>query len=171
MKLNYHLLRGEESMGTYGAFGIKIEVAATTLPNLNNKEIWTAGYKAIELVKSAIMEAVIAADPKARERAKQEREELLALFPEIIKVETLPNGYCSSWCCKHLPWFKVKTKAGVFIIGWRKRVIQISWENIAKAKTAHELFPSEDVTKEGKMIHAWSYDKAREYIKSVIASV
>lgn len=168
MNLDYHSLYSEEGAGSYGCYGVKIEVAASVLPNLDQEKIRYAAYDAAKLVKGAVMEAVVAADPKAQERAKQERIDLLALFPETIFVEEIPNGYCSDWCCKHLPWFIVTTKAGRIKIGWRKRVILIEWEEIANAKTAEELFPSEDVTKSGKMIHAWSYEKAKEYIQTVL---
>ena len=83
---------------------------------------------------------------------------------ETIYVEEIPNGYCNRYCCKHLPWFVVTTKVGRITIGWRKRVINIDWEGSAITKKANELFPQEDVTKGDKLIHAWGYEKAKEYI-------
>ncbi len=56
------------------------------------------------------------------------------------------------------------TPKGVITLGWRKRVLEIRWEGSDITQTAEELFPQEEVTKQGRMIHAWSYDKAREYI-------
>jgi len=71
-------------------------------------------------------------------------------------------------CCRHIPWFEVTTRVGVFIIGWRKSVISIDWEGTVGTKNAEELFPTEDVTKNGKSIHAWSYAKAKEYVTTII---
>lgn len=169
MNLDYQLLRGEESCGRYGAFGIKIEVAVSPkLPDLQTDAIWKAGYEAVEKVKAAIMEAAVAADPMAQAEAKEEREQLLALFPEPIHVETLPNGYCSQWCCKHLPWFLVTTKQGKVKIGWRKRVINIEWGDYADE--ADKLFPNEDVTKGQRYIHAWGLIKAKEYVNAILTN-
>lgn len=102
--------------------------------------------------------------------ANAQREQLLACFPDNIFVEAMPNGYCSRWCCKHLPWFKVTTEAGVFVIGWRKRVIHLEWTGVPNSKLAEELFPNEDVTKGERYIHAWSYDQAEGYIATIIAN-
>lgn len=89
----------------------------------------------------------------------------MACFPEQpIFVKDIPNGYCSQACCEHLPWFEVTTTIGVFKIGWRKRVIVIDWFGTYIQSSAKRLFPEEDVTKRDKIIHAWSYEKARDYI-------
>jgi len=160
----------EQSHGSYGSFGIEITVGATLLPELDQQPIRFAAYDAVKLVKAAVMAAVVQADPKAQQRKIQERQEILALFPEPIHVEEIPNGYCADWCCRHLPWFMVTTRVGHFKIGWRKRVIHIEWIATVGTKTAEELFPEEDVTKDGCMIHAWSLEKAQQYIASIIES-
>ncbi len=160
----------ERSHGSFGTFEIEITVGATKLPDLNQKEISYAAYDAVKLVKAAVMAAVVRDNPEAKERAKNERRELLALFSEPIHAEEIPNGYCSDWCCKHLPWFVVTTKAGRFTIGWRKHVIEINWKAVDGAGTAEDLFAAENVTKDKTMIHAWSLDDARRYIASIVVS-
>jgi hypothetical protein len=67
------------------------------------------------------------------------------------------------------PWYKVTTRKGVITLGWRKRVIEISWEPSVNNE-ADELFPGEDVTKIGRTIHAWGYDKAKQYISRLLSS-
>ena len=103
-------------------------------------------------------------------RAAEEKVAILALFPGTPFVEEIPNGYCSQYCCKHLPWFIVTTQVGRVKIGWRKRVIQIDWSETRNTKNSEELFAKEDVTKEAKMIHAWSYEDAKRYLEAIIAS-
>lgn len=160
----------EESLGTYGSFEIEINVGATKLPDLKQEAIRCAVYDAVKLLKSAVMAAVVNDNPDAQKRKENQRRDLLAFFQEPIHVEEIPNGYCSDWCCRHLPWFVVTTKIGHFTIGWRKRVIHIDWKATVGTKTAAELFPSENVTKDDCSIHAWSFEDARRYIETIMAS-
>ncbi len=118
-----------------------------------------------EKLSDLLSEETIKVDPRSKEEATKERQEILELFKDhAIFVEEIPNGYSNGWYSKHLPWFVVTTKLGRITIGWRKRVINIDWEGSIINKTANELFPGEDVTKGNKCIHAWSYEKAKEYI-------
>lgn len=85
------------------------------------------------------------------------------------------SGYAELTGC----WFKFKTEIGEIVIGWRKRVIQISWPAIGigrgdELKTsirADVLFEEESTTKEYNMIHAWGGDKATEYLKKLRIAV
>jgi hypothetical protein len=100
----------------------------------------------------------------------EQRRELLECFPEPIYVKEIPNEYNGG---KLSPWYLVTTKKGVIKIGWRKRVIVIDWSDSDIVPKAEELFGSELVdnykpTMSGKMIHAWGYDKANEYIHKLI---
>ena len=88
----------------------------------------------------------------------------------VEKVHEIPNEYCGPKCCPHSVWFLVSTKIGTIKIGWRKKVINIEWDQTALTKTAQELFPQEDVTKQGRMIHAWTYEKAQEYLTKLAQS-
>lgn len=154
--------------GEGGTFELEITVGADKLPDLESDSIRDAAYKAADLVREAVLTDMMKADPRAQQRAASQREELLSLFPEPIFVEEIPNGYCSQWCCKHLPWFSVTTRVGRFQIGWRKRVIHLEWTETRGTKTAKELFPDEDVTKEGRTIHAWGYEPAARYIARIL---
>ena len=171
MKTPLTQLYSKEGFGNHGAFAIEINVGATRLPDLQQEKISFAAYEAVRLVESAIMEAVIAASPDAQARRKAERSEIISLFSEPVLVEEIPNGYCSEWCCKHLPWFVITTRIGRFKIGWRKRVILLDWSQTVGAKTSDELFKAEDVTKDTRMIHAWSLEDAAKYIAAITESV
>lgn len=89
--------------------------------------------------------------------------------------ELLPNGYCHEDCCSHIPWILFHTIDGDIIIGWRKHVISIEWQENYKPFDMSELFSTEDVTKweeNGKRgIHAWGDEKAYEYLKKVLKAV
>lgn len=60
-------------------------------------------------------------------------------------------------------WWLVKTPRGLVHIGWRKRVISIDWEDTGIKKIVTE----DDVTKEETLVHAWSEEKAVEYLKTL----
>lgn len=85
--------------------------------------------------------------------------------------ELIPNEYCSEPCCAHRPWFLFHTPAGDIKIGWRKRVINITFMENFVQFNFNKLFAKENVTKdvEGKCrtIHAWGKDKLYEYLTAV----
>lgn len=84
--------------------------------------------------------------------------------------ELLPNGYCNDSCFSHIPWILFHTVDGDIIIGWRKRVISIEWQENYKPFKMN-IFRSHKGTKwreKGKRgIHAYGDDKAIEYLKKV----
>lgn len=98
------------------------------------------------------------------------REEVEALFKladiPVEKIWEISNKYWPDTpqytdIRRNNPWWLVKTiPYGMFEIGWRKRVIQIDWSDTGKYTTV----TADDVTKNGTMVHAWSYAKAVEYL-------
>ncbi len=60
------------------------------------------------------------------------------------------------------PWWLVKTKFGLVEIGWRKRVIQIDWSDTA----LRVIVTTDDVTREENYVHAYSVEKALEYLRA-----
>lgn len=109
---------------------------------------------------------------------KKQLEEFKEVFLKIydlneLKFTETPNKYCS---CNHCAtWFIVSTPDGDIQIGWRKRVINIVWLDNYKSFT--EIFESEDVTKgfsewdKERFIHAWSIEKAVEYLNKAKNSI
>lgn len=122
-----------------------------------------------EEIYNEISAESIKLDPEALERVAQERRDLIGLFDEPIFVEEMPNGYCGAYCCRHRPWFVVTTKVGRIVIGWRKRVIEINWEQSVVKLQAMELFPNEDVTRYLRTVHAWSLTDARRYLMAIMS--
>ena len=84
-----------------------------------------------------------------------------------VYMKEIDNKYCGAKCCPHRVWLLVTTRLGVIEIGWRKHVLSIDWSGSDVTATAEELFTDEKVTKDGRLIHAWSYDKAAEYLARI----
>lgn len=145
--------------------GVKIFIAAgRPLTELEQGLI----YNHIDDISNIIWKGHTLQDKEELERAAKIKEAILGLFGERkIYTREIPNGYCNGPCCIHLPWFLVTTSIGPIRIGWRKRVINIDWSETTQKKTADELFPDEDVTKDEHAIHAWGYDKAKEYLDKI----
>ena len=61
------------------------------------------------------------------------------------------------------PWQLAVTPQGPIVIGWRKRVISINWED-----TPARIVVTEDsVTKSETMVHAYSYADAVKYMQTL----
>lgn len=161
---------------SYDTLGIKAGQVKFTInvetsygvENAISEELETSICEAARILEKAIGREAVKANPESAIAARDNRDGILSCFDGPVFSKELPNGYCSDYCCAHLPWFAVITKVGEIKIGWRKRVLEIDWSKSDNKQTASELFPSEDVTKGWQMIHAWGYDKAREYIKKIV---
>lgn len=108
-------------------------------------------------------------------RAREERtyfEEVFtkAGFPRVNLI-TIPNEYGpDDPDYTKPPWFQAQVgQEPPLKIGWRKRVINIDWE--ASKKNLLNLFDSEDVTKGPDYIHAWTTEKAAEYLAKIIPAI
>lgn len=164
---DYLTAYSQESFGSPFNFGIRIDVDT---PNGVTESVKRLCYKVAAELEQAITRDFYANNAEAHKEAEQERTSLLSLFGNApIYVEPIPNGYCHQACCEHRPWFVVTTKIGRIKIGWRKRVINIDWSETLAPK-AEELFAAETSTKGDKMIHAWGYEKAKEYIATITES-
>jgi len=63
------------------------------------------------------------------------------------------------------PWWLVSTNWGLIKIGWRKRVISISWDDTP----IKFIVTADDVTKNETLVHAYSYGKAVDYLTILAA--
>jgi len=162
--MDFHELYDTKKCGGGVDFGMTI-AAALGVPVTDEHR--NAARRAGEKLEDELMRITVKDDPVRKERAAKERADLLACFDGTIHVKEIPNGYCSRWCCSHLPWFVVTTSSGPITIGWRKRVIQIDYSGTDVLHDAAALFPGENVTRDGQMIHAYGYDKARAYLRII----
>lgn len=98
------------------------------------------------------------------------REHAIGLFEmagfEVKSVHELPNGYwppAYTDLREKYPWWLMETDIGLVKIGWRKRVIQISWTDTAYRGTVTD----DDTTKNEDMVHAWGYSQALAYLAAL----
>lgn len=93
---------------------------------------------------------------------------LLAGF-NVTRLHRLENKYWPDAYVEQRqksPWWLAITEFGPIEIGWRKRVISISWEDTP----ARVEVTQDDVTKTDTLVHAWSYVKALEYLTTLAAA-
>lgn len=154
---------------SFGSYNFTMEIYVDAGRELNKNDL-SKIRDAAEIIQKNILQESIKLNPKSIAEANQEKNDILSLFGDrTIFSEEIPNGYCSEYCCKHLPWFVITTNKGRIKIGWRKRVINIDWSDSIIKEKANDLFEEEDVTKGDKYIHAWGLEKAKEYINKLLA--
>lgn len=154
-----------EVQGPKTSLGVEIKVCLGSERTLTDEERSLLARCSEDLLKQ-IMLTNYMNDPEDVKQGREMIKNLTACFPVVsCYIEEIPNGYTpGDPCVVNRPWLVVTTHKGRIVIGWRKRVIQIDWEQSKIKETADELFPGENVTKLGKSIHAWNYDRAKEYL-------
>lgn len=161
--MNYVEAALYESQGPGGSLGVKILVALDH--PITEAERAIIGHQCDELHVKLKKEAR-RADPKAKEAGDLMVGRLIDCFStNRIYFERVENEYDGD---PHRPWLVVTTFCGRIIIGWRSRVIQIDWSGSDVAIPADVLFYDQDVTKGSRMIHAWGYEKAKEYLTKIL---
>ena len=86
----------------------------------------------------------------------------LAQIP-VLGMQEIPNQYWPdhpSYDDVRTPWWLVRTSVGVIKIGMRKRVFSVNW----KETPIRKVVTKDNVTKDEKMVHAWSTPKLVEYM-------
>lgn len=106
--------------------------------------------------------------PDFEERKSNNIKILLSVFDDLVlSYKEIPNQYCIDTSYLDKPWLEIATKRGLFLIGKRKRVFSITWDKTNIEDSAEDIFPLEDVTKVDKCIHAWTIEKAKQYVKTL----
>lgn len=155
-----------EGSGDEGFFGLEIKLYI-------HRELTENDHRAIRRaacdLEAALDRETKLTDPKY---IKEKADWLIAArkcFTDAgiapIYMEETENQYWGKGSAPHDPWLIVTTEFGPVLFGWRKRVINIDWSKTVIKAEAEKIFPNEDVTKGGQMIHAWGYIKATEYLK------
>lgn len=105
--------------------------------------------------------------PEHSERSKWETFEAVFTLAGIkilghweLTNQYYPRSYVDAVLSN--PWWLVMTEMGLIEIGWRKRVININWQHTPVRRVITE----DNVTKDSSMVHAYSIEKALEYLKS-----
>ena len=81
---------------------------------------------------------------------------------EWVQFQPAENGYWGHQQPWAFSWFEVKTPWGFIQIGKRKRVISLDWSRLGV-----EYLVPDDVTKGPTHAHAWSHEKAVEYLTAL----
>lgn len=154
------------SIETYG-IGTRIKVSITiehTEPNIQQQQHID---ECLRKLTEELIQIGRDTNQEHLEYAEKTVQNLTECFELPIYVERVSNEYNPTHSIIN-PWLIVTTKKGRIKIGWRKRVINIDWSDSAIHDIAPDLFPKEDVTKYDKVIHAWGYGKAKEYISTLM---
>lgn len=164
--MNYEQISSHESCGPKLALGVKVNVS---LPNMTEREKLIVSRMASEC-HDALVQERINTDPENIASGIKEEADLRACFPDSVSVyvKKVENPYFAGYANRHK--LIVTTHKGPISIHCRKRVIVIDWSESEVEPSAFVLFPDEDVTKGDQLIHAWSYQKAAEYIKKILES-
>ena len=150
-------------------FGVEIfTLSPIALSDMDKNIIRETAETILERIKRSYK----LSNPKDIENSNKETKMLLDCFPEGMRIfsEEVPNEYCRQSCCANKRWLIVTTSLGRIKIGPRKRVISIDWSDSTIIANANQLFHSEDVTKEGRLIHAWGYDEAKKYLEKMLVT-
>lgn len=158
-----------ESWGTDGHVIVEIRVFQDRAFNDNDQR---AAWRAGDALRADLHVETVMLDPRNAVSKAEWLAEANTMFTEAgltpVAVKEIPNEYCGPKCCPHRPWLLVNTILGTVKVGWRKQVMVIDWSQSDLAShVGHSdlLFPEENVTKGAHSIHAWSYEKAAEYLK------
>lgn len=145
-----------------GSYSFEFNLEGLELDDEGKKNIKRIAYD----IHLELSRQVIRNHPEGSHRKFATVEQLLEVFEEpVFNVEEVENEYrYDPWD----PWLIVLTRRGFIKIGWRKRVIVIEWNNSSIKESAEELFPDLDVTKNGKMIHAWGHEQATEIVSTLM---
>ena len=109
-----------------------------------------------------------------RKEGEARAQVLERLFEQPIYAERVKNSYEGDRVAGQIasPWLRVTTSVGHFVVGWRKRVINIDYSGInvkgLAAVQDADPFSAIDVTKTSTSIHAWGLENARNYIATII---
>lgn len=104
------------------------------------------------------------------ERRKQERDKVMSCLCladlHDVEVFELTNRYWPNhprYFSLATPWYLIIWKGHRLVIGCRKKVIHLDW----KGTPLRITITNDNVTKNDELVHAWSWEKLVEYLKTV----
>lgn len=169
---NMSLLSSSESYGGGGAFSGITHVESEKFDQLSEQARRDIGFIASDTLAKVRSRIELEWEKEnKREDREAHIEKLKSLFTEAgfdtVHVKVIENQYSSDAWYWTSPWITVTTSQGIITIGWRKRVINIDWSQTTLCINGEELFKGENTTTATDYIHAWSYEKAVEYLKKL----
>lgn len=180
----YELLHKHESCGGYGDFAVTTFArrpagVRAALDKLDRDARFNANWPLTQVGESFMAQLILQSrklDPDGPRQVAAVRETFREAFEKAqlgpIYMEPIANGYWREESPEaiHDPWYRVTTPIGHFKVGWRKRVIALSWEDVPalqKIDAGYTIFAREDVTKGPTSIHAWGYEKLQVYLSAL----
>lgn len=162
-------LCGIEAHGGNGSFEAELNITSSkydALPTETKNIVSYEGQKAFDLIRHMIEIEWAKIHEKATRLSHI--DEMTTLFLdagfEAIHVKVIDNQYSGNAHYYVDPWLVVTTSKGPIMLGWRKRVINIDWSDSDIAVDGQELFKDEKTTSSDRYVHAWSKEKAVEYL-------
>lgn len=153
---------------SYGNLNSHYRLYAMLPPHIKEatEEMRSIVYRNVGKLERELNAFFNSSSPAFAERKAEWLKEAADLFEKAefgtVAFEEIPNEYCNEGCCP--PWLLVATTIGILKVGWRKRVMVLDWSKSIVLTQSYTLFKDEDVTKDGRSIHCWGYDKAMEYL-------
>lgn len=160
----YELAYSEESYGST-SFGLIIFAKMSERKLCEDDHL----YAEASAIRRKLQTTSVKLDLDGPALRRRYRDEVVGVYRaagvEAVYVEELPNGYCSEPCCINRPWFRVTSRIGHVVIGWRKSVMSIDWKDSQVKASGEELFPAEQTTRLETGIHAWGVERAAAYVR------
>lgn len=166
-------LGGIECYGGNGSFKGEVYITSEKYEALSEETRSKVGYQANQCLSSIkyMIEMEWVRKFKAVER-QEHVTKLISLFTDAgfgtVYVKTMDNQYSNDAWYYTAPWIIATTNKGPITLGWRKRVINIDWSESDITANGTELFKDERTTSAERYVHAWTYDKAVEYLKRLL---
>lgn len=134
-------------------------------------EDFAACSKHIREIERVLQARTYKLDPIEQAHALEERTKLLAAFPDAIYVQPVKNQYHGDSPYGQMrPWFEVTTKRGIFLVGWRKRVINLDWTKTDVMSKGSEVFPDHQMTMGDAYLHTGTYEYLKEAVAKLMAA-
>ena len=163
----YEAAHTQESWGDSRFFGLAIFVKMSER-KLNWDRDSSCFYEVANKIVRDLGKVSAELDPEGPAKRESYRAEIEQIYRAAgvtaIYMEPLPNGYCLNPCCMNKPWFRVTSRIGHVVIGWRKSVISIDWKD-SIIKVSGETVSPDNVTRWETGIHAHGRDATARYIQ------
>lgn len=156
---------GSESIGMYNiAIQLLVTMGDREFDDTDSSNI----YPELKVIEDKLQARTDILNEQTTAQLKETKENIIKLFNEPVYVLEIPNEYGKTWYYRNRPWFMIWTKVGPIKIGWRSSVMHIEWTTISNRIKAEDLFPESTSTKYDYIIHAWSYQEAKQYIDKIL---
>lgn len=155
---------------SYGKYNFEMDIMVDAGRQLDDADR-NSCRKLAEAIRDIIEGRTIELDPEMQAASRLQRQDILECFPNSVYWIPVENGYHGNTAYGRMfPWYRITTNRGIFTVGWRKNVINLDWSETNIKSSSDELFADEYGTKGYSYIHAYSYQKLKEYVSTLMES-